>query len=533
MQKIKQLINGTNSIRSASVILIITLLVSNFLGLIRDHFLAQKIPTNLLDTYYAAFRIPDFIFNILILGAIAAAFIPVFTSYISNKNLREAWRVANSFLNIAIIAILVFAIILFFLMPYLVPMMVPKFDLEKQQLTISLSRLLLISPIFFTLSYIFGGILNSFKRFFIYSLAPLLYNLSIIVATLIWADTLSVYGVVYGVIIGAFFHMLIQAIYIRKIGFRYQLLFDFRHPGVKKIYQLMIPRSIGLGANQVMLLVYTGIASTLAAGSVAIFNLADNIQTMPTVVFATSFATAIFPTLSEHISLGKKQEFSNHIWKVIKSILYILIPLSVIIILLRAQIVRLILGSGHFGWEQTVLTADTLALFAISLVAQGMIPILARSFYAMHNTKIPTIVSIISMAISILLAFILTPKMGVLGLALSFSVASFFNAITLYVILRKEESLIRKQEPAIWRLIGKIIIATVVMAIILQVAKYSSYLVDMERFWGVLTQAAIATILAILTYIFITRKLNCDESRELIKLFRIRFKYHNNGKQIQ
>lgn len=530
MQKIKQIINGVNSIRSASVILIITLLLSNLLGLIRDHFLAQKIPTALLDTYYVAFRIPDFIFNILILGAIAAAFIPVFTSYLSKKDYRQAWYIANSFLNIAFVSIAIFAIILFFLMPYLVPLLVSDFGLNKQQITITLSRLILISPIFFTISYIFGGILNSFKRFFVYSLAPLFYNLSIIAATLFWADKLGIYGVVYGVLIGAFLHMLIQVILAKKLGFYYQFIFDYKHPGVRKIYQLMIPRAIGLGANQAMLLIYTGIAATLTSGSVAIFNLADNIQTMPTVVFATSFATAIFPTLSEHISLSRKQEFARHVWKVIKVVVYILIPLSVITILLRAQIVRLVLGSGHFGWDQTVLTADTLGLFAISLIAQGMIPILARSFYAMHNTKTPTVVSVISIIISVVLAFILVPFMQVLGLALAFSVASFFNAITLYIILRRTEKLIYEKEKEVMALFVKTIFAASIMAIVLQGAKYSSYLVDMQRFWGVLAQTLISVIIAIFSYIYITRKLNCDESKELIELVKIKFNPNVNNK---
>lgn len=514
MRKIKDLINSANSIQSASVILIITLAISNLLGLIRDHFLAQKIPTSLLDTYYAAFRIPDFIFNILILGAIAAAFIPIFTAYITKKNLREAWHVANSFLNIAFITITILMVILVFLMPYLVPLLVPKFDLEKQTLTINLSRLLLISPIFFTLSYIFGGILNSFKRFFIYSLSPLVYNLSIIAATLFLADKISVYGVTYGVIIGAFLHMLIQLMGTKKLGWRYHWVFDYKHVGVKKMYQLMLPRALGLAANQIMLLVYTAIASGMAAGSVAIYNLADNIQTMPTVVFAISFATAIFPTLSEHISLGKKEDFSHHIWKTIKIVCYILIPISVAIILLRAQIVRLILGSGNFGWQQTVFTANTLGFFAISLIAQGLIPVLAKAFYALRNTKIPTIVSILSIIIGIISAFILTPIMNVTGLALAFSIASFFNAVLLYVLLRKREMVMRCQEKNALKMIGKILIATVILAIVIQLSKYSSYLVDMSRFWGVLAQTIIALVLSAASYLFITKKFGCNEAQE-------------------
>ena len=521
MQKILNKLSGQNSIKGATIILIVTLFLSNILGLARDHFLAQKITTSILDTYYTAFRIPDLIFNLLILGAITASFIPVFSKYLTKDNLKEAWHVSNSFLNIGVVILTIALVILFFLMPVLIPWMVPNFDTEKMQTTINLSRMLLLSPLFFTISYTFGSILNSFKRFLIYSLAPLIYNLCIIIATLFFTDKFGIYAVAYGVLIGAFLHMFIQFIQLKFIGYKYEFVFDWKNKSVQKIFYLMIPRAIGLGVNQIMLVVYTAIASTFVAGSIAIFNLADNIQTMPTVVFGISFATAIFPTLTEHINLGKKQDFSIHIFKSIRSITYVLIPISILIILLRAQIVRLILGSGYFGWDQTILTYNTLAMFCISLLAQGLIPLFARAFYAMHNTKTPTYVSVASVIIGIVFGYVFGIIWGVVGLALAFSCASIFNALALYIILSREVKEIKQESKGIGKYIFQVLAATLVMGIVAQIVKYgSTYFVDMNRFWGVLTQTILASIAGVITYAYISRLFGCEEQQQVIQLIK-------------
>ncbi len=525
MEKFKRFLHGENSVKGATVILIVTLLLSNILGLFRDHFLAQKISTNFLDTYYAAFRIPDLILNLLILGALSTAFIPIFAEHLAKKQSKEAWHIANSFINIAFVAIIICMIILWALMPSLIHAMVGSFDTEKQILTIKLGRIMLLSPLFFSLSYIFGGILNSYKRFVAYSIAPIIYNLSIIIFTLLFANAWGVYAPVVGVVVGAFLHMLIQIPTTISLGWRPMWVFDWANASIKKIVKIMVPRTIGLGAMQIMLLVYTAIAATLGGGAVAIFNLADNIQTMPTVVFGISFSTAIFPYLSQTASLGKHDDFARQIWKVARAILFILIPMGVAIILLRAQIVRIILGSGNFGWEQTIETAKTLGYFAIALFAQGLIPLFARAFYAKHNSKTPTIISIVSIIISIALGYYFTQFLGVAGLALAASVGAIFNAIYLYIMLRKDSAQIKNHERAFGSFLFKIIISTILMATIIQLAKYlSEPFVDMQRFWGVFTQFAIASILGIITYLGLSALFKLDEIDQVISLVKKRFK---------
>lgn len=510
VQKIKQIVNKKNSVAGASIILIITLFLSNVLGVFRDHFLTQKIPTEILSVYYAAFRLPDLIFNLLILGAISSAFIPVFTNLLAREKNEEAWKVAQSVINIAILFLGGAIIVLFVFMPWLMNLIVPGFDEAKKTLAVSLARLMLLSPLFFGLSYIIGGILNSFKRFLVYALAPLIYNLTIIIGTLLFADNFGIHGVAVSVVIGAFLHFFIQLPIAIKLGLRFHLKIFWQHWGVKRIGILMLPRAIALGGNQILLLAFTAIASSISGYGIAVYNLADNIQTMPMVVFGTSFATAVFPTLSEYFSQNKTEEFSQNILKVTRTILFFMLPMIVILILLRAEIVRLILGSGYFGWEQTKQTADTLAYFSISLIATGLAPLFNRAFYAMHNTRIPMIVSLVGVALSIVFGKLISLKMGVSGLALGFTIGNIITTIFLFIYLKRKISL--KLNKELYLFLLKILVAGIFMAIAIQEIKYlSGAVVDMQRFWGVAVKTLASIAGGGIIYLLSCWIFNCEE----------------------
>ncbi len=527
MNRLFKMFSKENSVRSASVILIITLGLSNLLGLLRDRFLTSNIHSFDLDIYYASFRIPDLVFNFLILGTITSAFIPIFSDYLAKKDEEGAWHLTNLLINIVLFFTIISAIILAIFMPLVTKIVVPSFDPARFQQTVNYSRLLMITPIFFSVSYIFGGVLNSHKRFLIYSLAPLIYNVAIIVGAFL-APKYGINGVVLSVIAGAFLHALIQLPAVMKLGFKYQFVLDFKDKTIKRIIKLMLPRTISMGANQIMLLVFTAIASALAAGSIMAFNLANNIQTMPIVVLGTSFATAIFPTLAEKIAKNDFKGFGFYLDRGIRVITFLLIPASFIFILLRAQIVRLILGSGKFNWDDTRMTAMTLGLFSLSLVAQGLIPVLARAFYAMKNTKTPMIISLISVFVSIAFA-ILLPKLagfvpetnrllvivadsfsGVASLALSFSIGSYVNALMLFYYLKKMHPEISNPEvtKSILKTIGiALIMGVLVWFTIHLVAKH----VDMTRFVGVLTQTVVAISVGTISFLGLSRFFNSEE----------------------
>lgn len=510
VEKFKSFVNSKNSVRGASVILVITLTLSNVLGLLRDRFLATYIPTSELDIYFASFRIPDLIFNFLILGAISSAFIPVFCDLKSKKRENEAWDLTNSLINIGVLVLLVLAVLFYFLMPYLTKLVVPSFDFERMLKTVELSRLLMLTPVFFSISYFLSGILNSYNRFLAYSIAPLVYNLSIIVGAVLAGPVWGIKGIVYFVILGSILHFIIQLPTAKNLGYKYRWIFDFANKNVKKVIKLMIPRTIGLGMNQLMLLIYTAIASALTSGSIAAFNFANNIQTMPTVVFGTSFATAVFPTLTTSIAEKKIDRYTFYLGRSIRSIAFFLIPISLLFIMLRAQIVRLILGSGHFVWDDTRMTALALGYFSISLFFQGLIPILARSFYAMKNTKTPMIISILTVIISVVVGYPLASKMGVAGLALAFSIGSFFNAVALYFVLASNYKEVLDIK-ILYSLIKIAVIAGISAIIAWFSMHYFAGIFELTTFLGVLYQTLLTMFIGTAFYFMLAYLLGCEE----------------------
>ncbi len=516
VDRISKLLHSENSVRAASYILIFTLALSNVLGLARDHLLARYIETTSLDIYFASFRIPDLIFNFLVLGAISSALVPVFSDFKAKGELSTGWYVVNSLINIAVLAMIVSAVLVYIFMPYLVHLVVPDFSSDKMKQTVELSRILMLTPIFFSISYIISGVLNSFNRFMVYSFAPLIYNISIITGIVLTAKNYGVKGVAYFVVIGSFLHLLIQVPSIYKLGFRYQLIVDFKNRSVRKIFMLMLPRTIGLGVNQILLLVYTSIASYLTAGSIAAFNFANNIQTVPTVVFGSSMATAIFPTLTLAVSKSEHEKFCRYLNKTIRTISYILIPLSLGMFLLRAQIVRLILGSGYFAWNDTSATAATLGYFSLSLLPQGLIPLFARAFYAVKDTKTPMYAGIISAIIGITAAVIMAPIYSVSGLAIAYGVSSYLNAAILYLSMLKISCY--KTDKNIIIALSKIICISLIMAIFLQYSKHRfDDLVNMNTFKGVFTQTLLSALVAIVIYIILSRVLKMQELKWVLK----------------
>ena len=241
------------------------------------------------------------------------------------------------------------------------------------------------------------------------------------------------------------------------------------------------------------------------------------------VVFGTSLSMAIFPTLSEKIARRDFEGFGHYFTKTLRSIIFFIVPISAGVILLRAQIVRLILGSGHFGWEQTIDTANALGYFAIALVFSSLVPLLARSFYAFSNTKIPVIATILTVIISIIAGYLLSPIMGVSGLALAFSIGAFFNASILYLIIRTK---IKIPEWSIIWFGFKIIVASLIMAAAIQETKFiMAIFVDMQRFWGVLLQTLVATSVALIIYLTLAWIFNCEEIKSLKMIWRTKGRF--------
>lgn len=428
-----------------TLLLALSALLSRFLGIFRDHLLAKTFGATggtgiyNLDTYYAAFRIPDMLYNLLIFGAISAAFIPIFTQYKKEGKLRDAWEFASSMLHLMIVAILVISMAAYLLAPYLVHLVAGGFEGEQFQLTIKLMRILLLSPIIFSITSILISIQDSFKTFLFRSLGPLFYNLGIIAGILLFAENFGIVGVIWGVILGAVMDLFIQLPSLRLVNFKHYWLLGCKREDVKKAFKLILPRILGLSMTQLTLIINTLIASFLMTGSITIFYLSDNLQAVPLGMIGISFAITSFATLSELASDEDKEPFAIEIKRVIGQILFLIIPATIGMLMLRHEIIDVILKYGKFSESDALLTASVLGFLLISLFAQSLIPILGRGFYAYHNTKTPVISGIVGSIISIGGSLILAMglNLGIIGIAIAFSIGSIVNFVLLYILMHK------------------------------------------------------------------------------------------------
>ena len=428
-------LNTKHSIARSAVIIGVFTLLSRLVGLFRDMSFASRIgPGPMLDTYNAAFRVPDFMFNLLVLGTLSVAFIPVFTEYYL-RDKEEAEKIANTILNISFLAMSVLMGILFIFLPQVTSVVVPGFTGQKLADVVSLTRLFLLSPIIFTVSNVFGSVLNSLKRFLVTSLAPILYNVGIIFGIYFLYPHLGAVGLAYGVLIGAGAHLILQAAAVFRLGWSYRLDFAWRDVGVVKVFRLFVPLVVSLDPAQVSLLVATIVGSTLMAGSISIFNLANNLQAVPLGIFALSVSVAAFPSLSEAFARRDEAEFGIIFRNSIMNILFFVIPISMLMIVLRAQVVRVLFGRGAFNWQDTALTANAFGVLALSIWAQALAPLFSRAFYARHNTIIPVLTGLGSIAVNAVASFFLGRAYGVLGLAGGFSISAIVDAGLLYVFL--------------------------------------------------------------------------------------------------
>ncbi|MDP1845315.1 MAG: murein biosynthesis integral membrane protein MurJ [Candidatus Moranbacteria bacterium] len=509
----------SSSISSAALVISVAGILSRVLGLLRDRILASQFGAgDTLDVYYAAFRVPDLLYNLLILGALSAAFIPVFTGLIAREEKKEAWKLADGLLNAALLALMLISGLMVIFTPWIMKIVTPGFSGEKMAQVVTLTRIMFLSPIFLGISGIFGGILNSFKRFLIYSLAPIMYNLGIIIGAVFFVPRLGIIGLAWGVVMGALLHMLIQYPAVKISGFRYRFILDFKNHHLQKVLKLMVPRTLGLAVTQVNLLVVTVIASTLAAGSLSIFNFANNLQSFPLGIFAIPFALAVFPTLSHFSAKDDRENFIASFSQTFRQILFFVIPASVLILVLRAQIVRVVLGSGKFDWEDTILTFQSLGIFAVSLFAQSLVPLLARSFYALHNTKIPFYTGLVSEAVNLVSAIVLSRFFGILGLVWAFSLASAVNMFLLLLVLRvKLKSL---DDSKIISTTLRISISALAAGFTAQMTKYviQPY-INLDTFMGVFSQLAFCGLSGISIYLLFTRLFKLEEFYSIKNLF--------------
>jgi putative peptidoglycan lipid II flippase len=417
---------------TASLILTIAALASRLLGWIRLLVIGSQFGASReLDAYFAAFRIPDAIFQLVVAGALSAALIPVFASYRARGQEAEAWRLASSIINLVVIALAGLSLLMAIFAPVLVPIVAPGFDVPTTELTIRMTRVMLLSPVLIGMGAVVSGILNSYERFAVPSLAPLAYNIVIILAAVFLAPIMGVEGLAVGVAIGSLAHLVIQLPELGRVGQRYDLTIGLRDPGVRKVAFLMGPRMLGLAAGQLNFIVSTILASGLPEGSITAYNYAFQLSQIPVGVLGVSVAVALFPTLSRDAALGHVGEIRRQVATSLRALIFIAAPLTAAMIVLAGPITAVFFQYGLFSEQSAQRTADALAFFAIGLVAHIVVHVLTRAFYAMQDTRTPVLWAIIAVGINVPLMAWLVGPMGVQGLALALSISASLEVVGL------------------------------------------------------------------------------------------------------
>jgi putative peptidoglycan lipid II flippase len=545
MQKIFRIFSKEyGNINQAALLMGCFTLLSQILALFRDRNIAAFIgPSPQLDAYYAAFRVPDLIFISIASLASITVLIPFIVEKMSGEKVtEEARKFLNDVFTVFFATMVLVAIVAFFILPYLKFFIAPGFSPAMQAKVILLSRIMLLSPILMGLSSLFSTVTQLFRKFFIYSLSPIFYNFGIITGVIFLYPIFGINGLVFGVVLGALMHCLVQVFASFGCGFIPKFSSSINFKEIKRVALISLPRTLGLAFNSIALLSIVAFASYLPSGSISIFNFSFNLQSVPLNIIGISYAIAAFPTLVKSFS-EKKDEFKKHLKSTARQIIFWSLPITFLFIVLRAQIVRVLLGSGSFSWDDTRLAAAALAIFSLSIVAQGMTALLSRAYYAAGDTKRPLTVNLFCSILIIILSYILLHLFEsfaffryfiesllkvsdisgteVLMLPLAYSIGTILNFILHWYFVRRDfmehESFITKTS---FQSLGASFFIGLVAYIGLNIF---SPIFGTTTGWGVFLQGFISGILGICAGVLVLYLLKSEELKDLFEALKTKF----------
>lgn len=451
-------------LHQAAYVLALFTFSSQLLALLRDRLLAHEFGAGIeLDIYYAAFRIPDLLFVLFASTLSVYVLIPFVARRIETGGVQEARELLSRVFSLFLVGYSALALVIALNASIITDLFFPGFVGEEKEILILLMRILLIQPFFLGLSSLFGVITQLHKRFVLFALSPVLYNVGIILGIVLMYPHAGLWGLALGVVLGAVLHMSVQIPFVKGSGLTPQFVVRVPLRELREILSVSIPRALTLSLHQLLFVVLVGIASVMAVGSVSVLQFAFNLQSVPLAIIGVSYSVAAFPTLATLFSKGQRDGFRTHITVALKHIIFWSVPAVALLIVLRAHVVRIILGTGAFDWNDTRLTAAVFGMFLISLVAQAVNLVLVRGFYAAGNTRTPLIVTTISTMGTVLLASLLfalfsssaefargleslmrvvgVPGSEVLTLSFAFTLGMIVHSVVLIMIFGKQYAL--------------------------------------------------------------------------------------------
>jgi putative peptidoglycan lipid II flippase len=431
-------VNSSRALARAGLIVSGAFLVSRILGWVRLVVFAHVFPAGSdLDVFFAAFRLPDLMFQLVAAGALSSAVIPIVSGLLATDETARAWRVVSTIANLMLAGLLVLGLVVLVAAPAIIPVITPKFTPDQLNRTIDLTRIMVLSPIFLALGSLVTSVLNARGRFAASAIAPIVYNLAIIGATIGLTSSFGITGLAIGVVAGSLGHLLVQLVPLRSLGFRYDARVELADPEARKALQLMAPRALGLGAGQITFVVVTSIASGLGPAAITAFNYAFTLLQIPIGLIGVPLGIVVLPSLASLAALGDLHEFAALMSRAIRLTIFVMVPVTGIAIVLRQEIVNVLFGYSRFDDAALALIAATLLTFLLGLTAHALIAILARAFYARHDTRTPVAAAILAVVVNSTLAGVFAGPLGLPGLGLAIAVAAWLETLVLLALLQR------------------------------------------------------------------------------------------------
>ncbi len=486
---------------------------TKFLGLIRDRLLFHTFDSATASIFFAAFNLPDFLFNVLIFSALSVAFIPIFTEHLHKKGEEDAFAFSNNILNLSLVVFGLIGIICFIFVSQINSVLVPGFTGTQKMVTDELTRIILLGQMLLIIGAFFIGISQSFQRFIGPSLAPLFYNVGIIIGIAFLSKWFGIAGPALGVVLGAALHVLVQLPLVTSLGYKHKLTLNFRDQGVREVFGLISFRSLGLVLEQINERISFALSTLITLSSPALLTASQHLFAVPIGLFGVTIAQAALPILSAEKARDDMDSFRITLLTTLHQILFLALPAAAILIVLRIPVVRLVFGAQNFTWLDTVLTGRTVAFLSIGLAAQSVILLLVRAFYALKDTKTPVTVSFVSVALNIALSFLFVQvlRLDVWSLGISYAVSANLSLFMLIVLLDRKIKMFATDKlthPAVKMMISAVLSA---FALYIPMRFLDQLIFDTTKTVNLILLTGIASSFGLTVYFFLVRSFKVKE----------------------
>ena len=522
-KNLKWLEQEQNSILSAAAIISGANIISLLAGVIRQRLLLSYFGAgSTYEAYLVAFQIPDLMFQLIVLGALSAAFIPIF-SKVKKQDTAAAFEMSSVILNYLLIIFAVIGVGVFLASEYITTIRTgSQFTPEQIQIAANLTKIMLVTQILFAASNVFGAILQSYQRFIIPSLAPILYNVGIVAGVFIFADSYGIYSAGIGGVIGAFMHMIIQLPLAYRFGFRFSFSLNLRKTGVLPLLKMMPPRMLSIGVNELQNLSLGFFATTIGNLSFLVMKLTLTLMTIPIRLFGTPIGQASLPFLSEESEEKDMSRFRELVMQSLHQIAFLAFPASVMILILRVPIVRLAFGAKDFPWSTTLITGRAVAIISISIAAQAMVQLLLRAFYALKDTRTPFLITVITVSCYLVGAAFVSYQtdLGVYGLAIVTTVVALLELFLCLLFLhRKIDGFMSRY---FWIPQSKMMLASFFMAVFLYLPFriFDELIFDTTRTIELIALTITTGTIGMLVYLYFAALFEIKELQFLVQMVR-------------